>query len=58
MGKTKLNAPVLFTIFLEADQIVKLDRQAKAISKKHGFHIYKADIIREVLANYLEVSGV
>ena len=54
----KLEVPVLVNLMIEAKTLKGVDRQAKALSKKHGFRIYRADIIREVLENYLKVSGV
>ncbi len=49
----KLTAPVLVNLLLEANTIVQLDRQAAALTKKHGFKVYCSDLIREVLKDYL-----
>ncbi len=54
----KLTAPVLVNLLLEANTIVQLDRQAAALTKKHGFKVYRSDLIREVLKNYLDVAKV
>ena len=54
----KLTAPVLVNLLLEANTIVQLDRQAQALSKKTGFKVYRSDVIREVLRDYLDKQGV
>ena len=54
----KLTAPVLVNLLLEANAIVQLDRQAQALSKKTGFKVYRSDVIREVLRDYLDKQGV
>ena len=54
----KLTAPVLVNLLLEANTIVQLDRQAQALSKKTGFKVYRSDVIREVLRDYLDRQGV
>ena len=54
----KLTAPVLVNFLLETNTIVQLDRQAQALSKKTGFKIYRSDVIREVLRDYLDSQGV
>ena len=54
----KLTAPVLVNLLIEANTIADLDRQAAALTKKNGFKVYRSDLIRGILVNYLEVSGV
>ncbi len=54
----KLNAPVLINFLVEAATLAQLDRQAAALTKKHGFKVYRSDLIREVLKNYLDVAQV
>jgi hypothetical protein len=56
--KRKLQAPVQINIILDANTVKALDRQAVALSKKYGFNIFRGEIIREVLENYLKVAGV
>lgn len=56
--RRKLEAPILVNLQMDANMIVKLDRQAAALTKKTGYKVYRSDVIREVLHNYLEVSGV
>ncbi len=56
--KRKMEVPVMINMLLEASTIKKLDRQANALTKKHGFTVYRSDLIREVVDNYLNVSGV
>ena len=56
--KKKIQVPVLINMLLEASTIKQLDRQANALTKKHGFTVYRSDLIREVLTNYLDVAGV
>ncbi len=54
----KLAAPVLVNLLLEANTIVQLDRQAAALSKRSGFRVYRSELIRAVLEQYLKEAGV
>jgi len=54
----KMAAPILINLLMNANDVVRLDRQAHALTKKHGFKVYRSDIMREVLSNYLDTNGV
>lgn len=57
-NRKRMEAPVTINVILEANSIVQLDRQAIALTKKHGFTISRGELIREIITNYLDVSGV
>ena len=56
--KKKMQVPVMINMLLEASTIKQLDRQANALTKKNGFMVYRSDLIREIIINYLNVAGV
>ena len=53
----KMQAPVLTSLMMEKAMIHQLDRQVALLSKKHGFKVSRADLIRNVLENYIQVTG-
>ncbi len=49
----KMIDPVLTSLLMDRGLIARLDRQTTVLSRKNGFKISRADLIRMVLQNYL-----
>lgn len=55
-GNRKMNEAVQVSMFMDRQLIAQLDRKAKMLSKKTGFHVSRSDLVRQVLDNYVAVS--
>lgn len=54
----KMNDPQLITLLLDRSMLARLDQQVKVISKSNGFKVSRSDLVRSVLANYLDLVTV
>ncbi len=53
----KMDDPVLTSLMLDRNMIVRLDRQARLVSKRNGIKASRSDLIRAVINNYLTVTA-
>ncbi len=53
----KMDDPVLTSLLLDRNMIVRLDRQARLVSKRNGIKASRSDLIRAVINNYLSVTA-